>query len=571
MSAALIQERVGLLRNYDPIVAGQMRLRSSYTNLTREVKSAYPDTPDAMARPLRDYGELLTKKEELIEDFKSGNAILRNSSQYLPTIAQITQSELRREGRSDSGRIDTLLRVALTYLNQPGEEGRAPLTDAITSLEKWLPSSSSYATQDARLLIAHARVVAAAKNQVNALLSQFVAMPTLERSEDFAAAYQSHYNAMMRRANAARLALSGACVLLLVFVAGIFAKLKRSQNNLRLEQETLEQRITERTGDLTRAKTEVESLFAQMQVVAAQARQSAEAITLTGGHLSAASAQTGQAVERIAVSIGKVTESARLSAQFSERMAAGSAAQAQSTTEANAAIDRLGTLTNAARAGSAAQQKAVFETEARMEEASQATEEGIRAARQVAASVTETTLAAQSGGEATRQATAAMERIRQQAFAALEKAQELGRQGQAIGCIVETIYQIAEQTNLLALNAAIEAGAGGRTRARLRGSSGRGAETGRAFHAGDERNPRLDWQCSGECRADGGFDGDESSGSDGRRDAQRRSGPRPDANPDSGGSDGGRGGRHERHYAADGFECAAGLRHDCGTADISGE
>ena len=165
LSAALIQERVGLLRNYDPIVAGQMRLRSSYTNLTRGVKSAYPDTPDDMARPLRDYGELLTRKDELIEDFKSGNAILRNSSQYLPTIAQITQRELRREGRSDNGRIDTLLRVALTYLNQPGEENRAPLTDAIEALEKWLPSSSSYAEQDARLLIAHARVVAAAKNR----------------------------------------------------------------------------------------------------------------------------------------------------------------------------------------------------------------------------------------------------------------------------------------------------------------------------------------------------------------------------------------------------------------------
>ena len=354
-------------------------------------------------------------------------------------------------------------------------------------------------------------------------------------------------------------------------MAGIFAKLKRSQNNLRVEQETLEHRITERTSALTRAKTEVESLFAQMQVVAAQARQSAEAITQTGGHLSAASAQTGQAVERIAVSIGKVTESARLSAQFSERMAAGSAAQAQSTTEANAAIDRLEALTNAARAGSAAQQKAVFETEARMEEASQATEEGIRAARQVAASVTETTLAAQSGGEATRQATAAMERIRQQAFAASEKAQELGRQGQAIGCIVETIHQIAEQTNLLALNAAIEAARAG--------EHGRGfavvADEVRKLAERSTRATNEIRDLIGNVRANveqtvASMETSRSEVTEGVTRSEEAGHALTQILTAAEATAGAAGGMSDIMLRMD-SNGAAGLRHDCGTADISGE
>ena len=461
LNCNLIRARVGLLRNYDPIVAEQMRQRIAYGHLTQAVKTAYPDTPDDMARPAREYGELLAKKDELIEDFKSSNAILRNSMQYLPTLAQTTQKEFQAEGIGGAGQIDALLRAALVYLDKPEAESRAEFSTAIESLQNGLPASSGYAVMDARLLVAHAKAILTRKERTDALLGQITELPTRERGEEFAAAYQSHYAATLRQANAARLALSGACVLLLVFVAGVFAKLRRSQANLRLEQETLEQRIAERTGALTRAKMEAEALYAQMQAVAGQVRRSAEAITKTGGHLAAASAQTGQAVTSIRNSIQEVTDSAQQSAQFSERMAEGSAAQAESATEATAAIHRLEVLADSALAGCAAQQKAVAETEARMAETSQATAEGIRAAQQVAASMTETARVAQSGGEAVRQATATMERIRRQVQDTSEKALELGRQGQAIGGIVETIDQIAEQTNLLALNAAIEAARAG--------------------------------------------------------------------------------------------------------------
>ena len=75
--------------------------------------------------------------------------------------------------------------------------------------------------------------------------------------------------------------------------------------------------------------------------------------------------------------------------------------------------------------------------------------------------MSETARAAQCGNEAARQAAAGMERIQQQALITSDKVRELGRQGQAIGGIVETINQIAEQTNLLALNAAIEAARAG--------------------------------------------------------------------------------------------------------------
>ena len=461
LSFHLVQSRVGLLRNYDPLVATQARLQTSRENLTRAMTEAYPDAPDDIFRPLREYGELLAEKENLIEDYKSSNAILRNSTQYLPTIAQITEKDIRREGRNDGGRIDALLRAALIYLNSPADENKADVTAALDSLERWLPRDSNYARQDAQLFTAHAQTILTEKAKVSGLLTQLTRLPTGERSESFSAAYQSHDAEMARQANNYRLALFGACILLVVFVGGILAKLKRSQANLLLEQETLEHRVAERAAALTQAKTETETLLAQMQGVALQVEQNAQAITQTGGRLSVASTQTGQAVERIALSIQRVTESARLSATLSERMAGGSAAQVESMTEANAAIARLRELAEMALSGSESQQTAAREADAQMREASQATEEGLRAAQEVSASARETARAAQCGSQAVRQAAAGMERIREQVQATSDKAQELGRQGQAIGGIVETINQIAEQTNLLALNAAIEAARAG--------------------------------------------------------------------------------------------------------------
>jgi len=54
-----------------------------------------------------------------------------------------------------------------------------------------------------------------------------------------------------------------------------------------------------------------------------------------------------------------------------------------------------------------------------------------------------------------------MHEIQQVVSIAAEKVEELGKLGERIGAVVETIDDIAEQTNLLALNAAIEAARAG--------------------------------------------------------------------------------------------------------------
>jgi methyl-accepting chemotaxis protein len=79
----------------------------------------------------------------------------------------------------------------------------------------------------------------------------------------------------------------------------------------------------------------------------------------------------------------------------------------------------------------------------------------------VATASAQTRDTARRGAEAVRETVAGMEEIRGVVTAAASKVEDLGRLGEKIGAVVETIDDIAEQTNLLALNAAIEAARAG--------------------------------------------------------------------------------------------------------------
>jgi methyl-accepting chemotaxis protein len=79
----------------------------------------------------------------------------------------------------------------------------------------------------------------------------------------------------------------------------------------------------------------------------------------------------------------------------------------------------------------------------------------------VAVASQQTKASAEHGSEAVRETVSGMAEIKTVVTEAAETVQELGKLGQRIGQVVETIDDIAEQTNLLALNAAIEAARAG--------------------------------------------------------------------------------------------------------------
>ena len=192
-----------------------------------------------------------------------------------------------------------------------------------------------------------------------------------------------------------------------------------------------------------------------------EVKASAEQVTGTSATLAEAVAQTRNSVTQIGGSVEEVARAADQSATTSQEMASGSDQQARAATEAAEAMVRLQEAVGSVQTGGRRQQQATEQADAGMRSASDAVAGVARSAQQMAHSAQQAAEVAESGGKSVEQTIASIGRIKTQVEASSEKVRELGRKGQQIGAIVETIDQIAEQTNLLALNAAIEAARAG--------------------------------------------------------------------------------------------------------------
>ena len=96
-----------------------------------------PGLPDRLASSLNAYLNAVETKEERIERFKSGYAIVRNSTRYLPLATAAVTQQARAENDEDLARsITTLARDMTSYLATPTDTARERLTAELRRLRE---------------------------------------------------------------------------------------------------------------------------------------------------------------------------------------------------------------------------------------------------------------------------------------------------------------------------------------------------------------------------------------------------------------------------------------------------
>jgi methyl-accepting chemotaxis protein len=210
-------------------------------------------------------------------------------------------------------------------------------------------------------------------------------------------------------------------------------------------------------GDLTVSVTpkgehdRLGQAFAQMQ---GELKGMVGQLSASADGLQAISGQLGGAADEVSASAQQVGQAIRLVAQGTEETAS-------SARSSNVAIDELGQAVHGIAAGAQDQARQVQDATATATEMAAGVEQVAVNAREVAASSQQARTSAEQGVAAVRETVDGMQAIQQVVVAASAKVEELGKLGEQIGAVVETIDDIAEQTNLLALNAAIEAARAG--------------------------------------------------------------------------------------------------------------
>ncbi len=211
------------------------------------------------------------------------------------------------------------------------------------------------------------------------------------------------------------------------------------------------------TGDLThevRPASERDVLgqaFSRMRAglseLVTRVQASAHELAGTATRLGSAANQTGAAVQQVNGAI--------------QTMAGGAQDTSRGAQETQAAVAQLAQAIEGIARGAGEQARQVQAASTTATQMASGVEQVATNAHQVAAASEQTRAAAEHGARAVRETVEGMAEIKAVVGEATASVEALGKLGEKIGAVVETIDDIAEQTNLLALNAAIEAARAG--------------------------------------------------------------------------------------------------------------
>jgi signal transduction histidine kinase len=202
----VLQARVGLLRDYDPLGASLEAMDEAVARLRGHARA------EGLGAAVVDrLAAMVVQMEELTERFKTSNALRQNSLSYVALLST-------GFGAPDAERVPAAseLAAALLYLT------RDTSADAVAAVQKEIdrfaaqaPASEAGA-EAAGALIAHARLMLGVLPEVDETLRSLIAVPSRQALEETRALFSDRQAAVEATAHHFRLFLYGASLLLLV-------------------------------------------------------------------------------------------------------------------------------------------------------------------------------------------------------------------------------------------------------------------------------------------------------------------------------------------------------------------
>ena len=228
----ILEARYGLLIYYDPINNDLNKLQVLQNSLEKTPTFINNQNQIEIYQVLQNHRKALQQKERLIEDFKSKNAILRNSISYFPIAIANTVKKASAEPRNDElvAVLNNLLRDVLVYNLSSNEELRPKINQQIDVILKnrgQLPSRLN--DSDSKIAIAHAKSILQYQPYVNNLVGEIIVLHTTQRAEELFDSYIHYYQEALRTANIYRFWLFLFSLVLLGSISAyIIYKLRKS-------------------------------------------------------------------------------------------------------------------------------------------------------------------------------------------------------------------------------------------------------------------------------------------------------------------------------------------------------
>ncbi|QJI33619.1 MULTISPECIES: DAHL domain-containing protein [unclassified Pseudomonas] len=267
----VLKARIALTHNYDPLVAPLSEMNRLWASLERRESQHRHEDPARWQAGQDAYREAIQEKARLVDQFKSHNAVLRNSLAFLPTAEDDIQAQFLALTDTDkllqqSIATDTydVLLSSLEFAQVTSDDKAADILVGLNKLainKLSLPESFQVPVE---ILSNHISLILREQPVVNGLLERIAAVPLAERLDDLTNQLnqdQSAADLLDQKYHRYLLVFSTLLVALLLYLAirllRSFAEINRVNRALHVVNESLEQRVEERTRELKDAQGEL--------------------------------------------------------------------------------------------------------------------------------------------------------------------------------------------------------------------------------------------------------------------------------------------------------------------------
>ena len=266
----VLKLRLGAIQHYDALTGASIEMARLVQALRARLHGSNRDEAATLEQARRLLVETVREKDGLIEQFKSGNSVLRNSLAFLPTAADDLLQAMDRGAGARSpaeqraaAAANKLLLSTMLYSQEVSGRRAAHIESGLAGLaavEKAMPPS---ARERLEIFGAHVRIILRNQKSVNELIAAIAAVPTAARIDDIHRALdrEQQRSAAQSRRHRGYLALFSAAMLALLLYAATRLRRQAATDRVHRElhsvNEQLERRVRERTIELQSTQGEL--------------------------------------------------------------------------------------------------------------------------------------------------------------------------------------------------------------------------------------------------------------------------------------------------------------------------
>ena len=274
----MLKARYNYLTSYDVFVKDISDLKAIQKELEK-----IPDYIEEYGRQelkvlLSNNAEAIARKEQLIEQFKSQNAILKNSLRYLPVLTTDLRGLSLYQSQYRSRPINELIDKLLLYNFTSDEEMKPTIKNHMNTLLRLIEEADSEDQSLLEIALAHSQIIITYKPRVDDLIERVMKLDTRATVDQLTNTYSFYYQEANETIGYYQLYTTFFVIIIVGFVAYIVVNKFRIMNR---EIKSLNRQLKTENIRLT-AEVEVTRRLQQMILPAAEELHQIPGLDISG-------------------------------------------------------------------------------------------------------------------------------------------------------------------------------------------------------------------------------------------------------------------------------------------------